>query len=170
MSNYNFESKEHVVREHRTAEAVRKNYVGGDGKPARIARALGSPVVNQSGDFNPWEDADPFSLPTLDEDDTSCVIGWHFDGLRGGVGLEIRHLEFEQKIQIWDRGRLVYAACDRDLECFVPGEWEERLEKLFEQTKRVECRRRGDARYAEAVEAKQASLGFLARMREKWGL
>src|SRR5581483_10161301 len=128
--------RERRVREQRLIEASRKNLIGMEGKIGTILRNLGQPIWKDGSDWftsnefdSPndwvWEEGD--EIPTADIDASSSEIGMVFDALSWGIHVEIRYLTEEQKLTLLYQDTTVYEEISGDLECYVPGDWEQKI-------------------------------------------
>lgn len=139
-------NREKIIQEQRTIEAMKKGYMGLEGKFATIVKRLGYPVIKQGGlnfdqtfleDYYNLEDDD--ALPTMDEEEGSYEIGWSFDGLNRGMNLSILVLFHNREITVRYDGQLVYSELAGDLEGFAPEDgWEQKIDTLFSLCKKVE--------------------------------
>lgn len=173
-----FERKEQQIREQRTVDAMREGLMGFEGKLCRIARTFGQPIVKQGAsnfEATELEDAwllhDENEIPTMDEDEMSYQIGWHFDGLRRGLHMEILWRDEFRELKCYYKGRLVYRESGGELDGYVPhDEWHSIVNELFEQTKKKERLNRKVEHQVVAVEARRKQQEFLDAMRQKWGI
>jgi hypothetical protein len=173
-----FLRKEQTIREHRTIEAMKNGYMGGEGKLARIAKTFGEPMVRQGSanfeqnflpDFDEIPDED--AIPYFDEEEVTHLIGWHFDGLRRGIHLEISWNEETRDLKTYWQGHLVYRELANELDGYVPGhEWEKVVENLFESCKKKERTNRKAQAKVVNREARREQAEFLQEMRLKWGI
>ena len=61
-------NREQMIREARTIEAMRKGYMGMEGKFSTVAKRLGSPIIEQgSSSFSQTFLEDPFELEKEDK-------------------------------------------------------------------------------------------------------
>ena len=173
-------NKESLLREARTTEAMRKGYMGLEGKLAVIAKRLGSPIVHhnlssfdQNFFSNPYfeESLADGDLPTLGEDDNSTEIGLSFNGLSSGINMTITIRHDQREISCEYNGRKVYHEVSGDLERFAPDEsWEGKIESLYVRAKQIESRRRPQEKKAVSLEADRRRRELLEQYKEKWGL
>lgn len=173
-------NKESLLREARTTEAMRKGYMGLEGKLAVIAKRLGSAIVHQnlsSYDQNLYEN--PFfaddlgdgDLPTIGDDDNSMEIGVCFNGLSSGLNMTITVRHDHRDISCEYDGRKVYHEISGDLERFAPDEaWESKVEALYGRAKQVEARKKPQERRAVSMEADRKRRQILEEYKDKWGL
>lgn len=172
-----FEKKEQMIREQRTIDAMKKGFMGADGKLARIARMMGHPIHRHgTSNFNQTFLDDPYELPSddlpvMDEDEMSYQIGFYFDGLGRGMQLEIVWLSEFREIKCRYRGRVVYRESGGELDGFAPGEeWETIVEKLYERTRKMEKVEKKVRSQAAGNEARFQQKEFLDAMKLKWGI
>lgn len=170
--------KEESIREARTIEATRKRLMGPSGKIGIIVRNLGEPII-ASGTPNyecsylddPFKIHDPDEFPTLDEDDISYQIGWHFDGLSRGMNLEIKYLEDRKDLTVRYNCHVVYREINGELHGYAPyDEWEDKVNGLYETAMKRENERKKQRREESQRVAKKRSQVLLDEMRKKWGI
>ena len=171
--------KEQQIREQRTIDAMRNGLMGGQGKLARIAIAFGEPMIRQGSskfeqtflpDFDEIPDED--AIPIMDMEDASHQIGWHFDGLRRGVHMEISWNEETRDLKCYWRGYLVYREFGNELDGYVPDKegWEKIVEELYESTRKKERTNRKEQAKFVNVAARRQQKEFLDEMKLKWGI
>lgn len=169
--------QERVIRERRTLEAVKKDYVGVSGKLGTIAKFLGKPIVRQGSgltDFGFLDD--PYELPKEDELPTIEEVeiqeeGYLFDGLGWGMHLEIKYQHAEKKLTVDYKGHCVYREIAGDLYGFAPfSDWENLIDRLYVKAK--EKRKKIEKGMEPIVEklVQQKKESWLQRMRRKWGI
>ena len=171
-------NREQMIREARTIEAMRKGYMGMEGKFSIIAKRLGNPIIAQgshSHDMNylddPFEIENEEDMPTLDEDEKSYEVGMHFDGLSRGVNLSIFLKNYHREIVCEYQGFTVYKEVAGELECYVPHEkWENELEKIYENAKKVEKKKKPEERKKLIEAANRKRHELLQEFKLKWGL
>lgn len=171
-------SREKLIQEQRTIEAMKKGYMGLEGKFVTIARRLGYPVFKQGGlnhDQSFLEDyynlPDENELPMLDEDEGSYEIGLAFDGLSRGMNLSILLQYHNREISVRHEGRLVYKEVAGELEGFAPDEcWEEKIGKLFSLCRKIEKDSRPMERKMLKELADKKRKEILENLRLKWGI
>lgn len=169
--------KEQLIKEHRLIEATKKNYTSMEGKFGLILKFLGEPILSQSSSAyssTPWIDVYEVpgdeGMPVADEDEMIVEIGKIFSALKYGVNLEIKYLKEDKKLEVLYNNRVVYREMDHDLDCFVPlKEWEDAIDRIYVLVeKKMETRAEKNKRRME--EDKVEKMGFLNRLREKWGI
>ena len=128
---------EQVVREKRTIEAVKKQFMGTNGKLYLIAKNVGEPIIRQNEESsyiiydNFWE-TNESDIRTMDENEYSECIGHAFDGLRNGYNLEILAFNDDKLIKVFYNSRKVYEEIAGELDSYYPDdEWESKVEKLY---------------------------------------
>jgi hypothetical protein len=170
--------KEESVREARTIEATRKRFMGPSGKIGCIVKNLGQPII-ASGSPNyevtylddPFRLHDPEDFETLDEDEISYQIGWHFDGLNRGMNLEIKYLEDLKDLTVRWNCHVVYHEVNGELHGYAPyEEWEKNIEALYDLAKQKENHHRKKLREDHQRIAEKRSKELLRKMHEKWGI
>lgn len=187
--------KEKILKEQRVTEANLKNYMGLEGKFGVILKYLGQSIIAQgSNNYNTtdWNDVynldEQEGLPEEDLDAPIREIGKVFDGLKHGYHIEISYSKdgtipvkkgeyrtvYEQAFKVlkvsW-KGYLVYLEVEGDLHIFTPvDEWEDIINKMYESAQKIQNKYRLDKILDTQEEVKQNKLGFLERLREKWGI
>ena len=171
---------ERRLRDQRTIEAIRKNFMGFAGKLAAIAKTLGSSIqvhgaelydiTFYSGTPDLWDEAED-DLPTAEWDTNVASIGYVFDGLSRGQHIEIFLLKEENKITVNFKGYKVYEEMNGKLEDYAPfEEWESLIDILYKQAQN-EAKQRGivlqDEKKEEEVQKKES---FLKELRTRWGI
>lgn len=171
-------NREKLIQEQRTIEAMKKGYMGLEGKFVTIARRLGYAVFKQGGlnyDQSFLEDyynlPDDDALPTMDEDEGSYEIGLAFDGLSRGMNLSILLQYHNREITVRHEGQLVYREVAGDLEGFAPDDiWEEKISKLFSLCRKVEKDSKPMERKMLKELADKRRKEILENLRLKWGI
>jgi|688.fasta_scaffold141213_3 hypothetical protein len=171
-------NREQMIREARTIEAMRRGYMGMEGKISVIAKRLGQPIIQQgSRSFEQTFLSDPFALekddemPTIGENDHSYEIGLHYDGLSRGINLSV-YVHFHHREIICEfNGQKVYWEIGGELESYVPHEsWENQLEKIYDNAKKVERLQRPQERKKLVEAANKKRQELLNEFKQKWGL
>lgn len=171
-------NREQMIREARTIEAMRKGYMGMEGKFSLIAKRMGQPIIHQgSRSFDTNYLDDPFDLveeeeiETVGEDDQSYEIGMHYDGLSRGVNLSIFVYFHHREIVVEYEGHKVYKEVAGELEAYVPHEiWENKLESIFESAKKLEKIQKPQERKKLIEAANKKRQELLQEFKSKWGL
>ncbi len=178
MRSSMFERKEQIIREQRTIEAMRNGLMGSQGKLAKIACTFGDPIIRQGSsnyqqNYLPNEDDvfDEDDLPTADEDEVSHTIGWNFDGMRRGMHLSIFWNEEVRELKVYWKSYLVYREAQNELDGYHPNpEWEEKVEQLFQESRKQERTNRKEQAKVAGVQARREQKEFLDEMKLKWGI
>lgn len=167
---------EQVVREKRTIEAVKKQFMGTNGKLYLIAKNVGEPIIRQNEESsyiiydNFWE-TNESDIRTMDENEYSECIGHAFDGLRNGYNLEILAFNDDKLIKVFYNSRKVYEEIAGELDSYYPDdEWESKVEKLYliAEKREVEYKKQEKENKKEKFEEKKSS--FIDYLKEKWNL
>lgn len=171
-------NKEKIIQEQRTIEAMKKGYMGLQGKFVAIAHTLGH-VVYQQGGLNfeqrfleNYDDIpDENELPIMDEEEQSYPVGLAFDGLNRGMNLSILLKYNNREITVRYEGKLVYNEVAGDLEGFVPDEvWEEKIENLYGFCTKIEKQNRPIERKMLKEESDRKRKEILEKLKLKWGI
>lgn len=173
-------NREQMIREARTIEAMRRGYMGMEGKLSTIAKRLGKPIIQQgSRSFDQTFLDDPFALeieqefgmPTIEEDDHSYEIGIHYDGLSRGVNLSIFVHFHHREIVCEYNGSRVYWEVAGELESYAPNEsWENELDRIYDNAKKVEKLQKPHERKKLIEAANKKRQELLDEFKQKWGL
>ncbi len=185
---------ENKIKDLRTIEANQKNLVGPTGKLGIIVRMFGQPIIDEGGGIYEVDylDYDQFSYegfyettvskqrgPSLgdnrihesDEDVTYRCLGYFYNALSAGINMEIRSEKDEDhfSLQVIVEGSVVYQELNGDLEQYVPGDWEKKVNSLYRVAeKRLEGIKKNMA-ISIKQEAEENKQGFLQRLKERWG-
>jgi len=169
--------QERAIREKRTLEATKKNYMGAAGKLGMIAKFLGQPIIREGGgilemsfmtDLYYFEDEN--ELPTTQNLEIQ-EVGQEFNGLSSGMHLEIKYLYAEQKLHVEYKGYTVYKEIAGDLFGFAPfPEWENLIEKLYVKAK--ERKKKMELEMEPFIEdiVQRKKQNWLQKMRHRWGI
>jgi len=167
-------NKEMLLREARTTEAMRKGYMGLEGKFAVIARRLGSPIVSQAVENDSIMDFEPQSpenIPFMDVEEMTTELGLNYDGLSLGMNLSVTVYFLYREISCVYQGRKVYHEVGGELERFAPNEeWEALVAKIYDRAKRVESIRKPHEKKELVKDAERKRRKILEEYKEKWGL
>lgn len=171
----------------RILETLRAKAVSKDipKKVLTVAQELGDEVRHQGmhdwGDFDDCQvevattylglgaNHSPTGIDVMDESEPSMVIGWNYDGLTSGYRLEARWMPGESEILARWHGRLVFKETAGEISCYVPGEWEDRLERLYAIAKGRKIDKREIANEARKQAADDEVRGLLGWLKEFWG-
>jgi hypothetical protein len=171
-------SREKQIQEARTIEAMKKGYMGLEGKFCVIAKWLGKPIIHHGSQlvdetplFDPFEEIQDSEIPTFDESESSFEVGTFFDGLSRGVNLSI-FVNFElREIKCYFEDRVVYKETAGELEGFNPQDiWEENIEKLYSSAKKIEKERKQVEKRKLIEKAEKNKKSILEYLKNKWGI
>lgn len=186
--------KENAIREKRTIEATKKNFMGPAGRLGVIVTVLGSKIIRQGSGLysvsyldDPYEDFTDVEFETTasgqkgpqmfkDEildmgDDIAEEEGYVFDGLSRGMHLEIKYWHINHKLEVSWRGHEVYKEIAGELATYAPyPEWEDMIERLYKSAKTQEKNQISleEAEIGEAIDRKKQSIW--EKLRTRWGL
>lgn len=182
---------ENAIREKRTIDAVKKNYMGPTGKFAIILQIFGTEIIRQggaltSGNYLEYEDDDvyeeyestvsgqPGPLMYRDEiletDDVISEEGLLFDGLSRGMHLEIIFWSNENELIVNYKGNKVYHEVVGELYGYCPDEeWEQYIDKLYSVAKNKFkiIQSLEEEEMKKKIEVKKESL--IEKLKNKWG-
>ena len=171
-------SREQMIKEARTIEAMKKGYMGLEGKFASIAKYLGQPIIHQgSRVFDQSFLKDVYELDeepeifSMDEEENSYEVGTQFDGLSRGVNLTISIQYHLREIVCRYMGRIVYKETSGELDGYAPdANWEDRIEDFFKLANKVEKKNRPLERANLIEENTKKKNEVLEYLKLKWGL
>jgi hypothetical protein len=171
-------NKEQMIKEARTIEAMKKGYMGLEGKLSIIAKHLGQPIIAQGSRVfeqtfldDPYEADDFEEIATLDEDENSYEIGLQFDGLSRGINMTISVQYYLREITCRHQGQIVYKEVSGELEGYVPNEiWEEKIEEFSMFSRKIEKQKRPIEKIKMAEENQKRRIEILEVFKNKWGL
>lgn len=177
------DSEQLAIKEKRTIEAIKKDLMGASGKLGTICKYLGTPIHHQStGNIfldDPYDspqdryhnDAILDELLVFDEGQSIHEIGWLFCGLSRGMHLEIKYLDTEKTLTVTHKGFVVYTEVSGDLESYAPNsEWEDMIEKLYKLAKENKKQLSLQEKTERKLLIAEKQIGFLQKMRERWGI
>ncbi len=161
-------SQEAAIKESRLILATKNDLMGANGKLGIICRYLGSKIEAQTG-FEYWNEEE-VEIAQLGESDGVLDVGWIFDGLSRGMHLEVKYIDYDNKLTVTHKGHEVYCEISGNLESYVPNpDWESKIEKLFSIAME---RKKRDAQHQkiekeELITKKQSN--FMEYLKQKWG-
>lgn len=167
---------EQLIKEKRTIEATKKEYMGPKGKMAIISSVLGSEIVQQGEENqyikydNFWEETND-QYKTISENTPISSIGFFFYGLDYSYNIEIYYMENEKLIKVIYEGQKVYEEINGELESYVPNTiWEMVVEDLYKLAKEKYIFRNKEEKQKnkEIFEEKKADI--LSRIKKIWGV
>ena len=166
-----------MLKEARTIEAMRKGYMGLEGKFCTIAKRLGEAIIRQGSLYvnrNYLGDPDQIEedeIPTLDDDQDSYEIGIQFDGLSRGMNLTISVLFHLREITVRYEGQIIYKEIAGELDGFAPiDEWEEKIEELYSVSRKIERQQKPIEKRKLVEKTDKKRKEILESLRLKWGL
>lgn len=171
-------NKEKVIQEQRTIEAMKKGYMGCEGKFAFIVKKMGDLIISQNSanfeqtfmeDFYEWNDEE--ELPTMEIDESVNEIGMSYDDLKSGNNLTILFFNDENEITVRYEGKLVYKEIANELQSFVPDEkWESLIEKIYTKAKIVDKNRKNKENNLLIKAANHKKKEIIEKLKDKWGI
>lgn len=166
---------EEKIAQLRLAEAVQKDFFGSTGKISIISKVFGSEIIQDNFANNSismlYEDIEEYKINEFDANHTSTIIGYHFDGLRMGIPLEIIQKEYDNSLKVIWQGRIVYEEIDGELVSFNPlNEWERNIDSLYlKAEQKIELEKRKNEKFIKDQMQKEEDKE-IQRIREKWGI
>jgi hypothetical protein len=172
-------NREQMIKEARTIEAMKKGYMGLEGKFSCIAKNLGQPIIQQGSRVfeqsfldDPYEtEIDVEDILIFDEDESSYEIGLQFDGLSRGVNMTISIQYHLREITCRYQGNIVYKENSGDLEGYVPNsEWEEKIEAFYDLSKNIEKKNKPIEQEKNTEKNNRKRKEIMEYLKLKWGL
>lgn len=166
---------EEKIAELRLAEAIQKDLFGSSGKISIISKVFGSEIIQDNFINNSigflYEDIEEDKVNEFDVNHTSTIIGYHFDGLRMGIPLEIIQKEYDNSLKVLWQGRVVYEEIDGELISFNPlNEWERNIDSLYlKAEQKTELEKQKNEKFIKEQMQKEEDKE-IKRIREKWGI
>lgn len=166
---------EEKIAELRMAEAIQKDLFGNAGKISIISKVFGSEIIQDNFSNNPisiiYEDIDDDKVREFDVNHTSSIIGYHFDGLRIGVPLEIIQKEYDNSLKVFWQNRVVYEEIDGELVSYNPlNEWEQNIDQLYTKAENKIKRDEKNNRNVMTKQMQKEEDKEVKRLKEKWGI
>lgn len=166
---------EEKIAELRLAEAVQKDLFGQSGKIAIISKVFGSEIIQDNFDSKNisylYDEIEDNKVQEFDINHTSSVIGYHFDGLKMGIGLEIILKENYNSVKVLWQGRVVYEEADGELLSFNPlNEWERNIENLYKKAEEKIEREKIANKKIIAEQIQKEEDKEIEKIRKKWGI
>lgn len=168
---------EQQIKERRTVEAMKKEYMGFQGKFVSIARNLGNEILDQGKNDETFLSYDDFwgkedeEIKEIDSDLNVNFIGWHYDGLGIGLNLEIFVYDNDKKIKACYEGITVYEESAGELEAYTPNNlWEDKIEDIYKLSKLKEKNIKQNARENAKIEFERKKKNLLDELNYKWGI
>ena len=167
------------IKEQRTVQAINKDLMGSQGKIALICQAFGEPIIydNEISDSENYlnindgfYDFDESEIKTFSENHSSYQIGFWYDGINLGNGIEIKFLIHENEIKLYHKGSLKYHEESNNLIVYNPnGDWEKTLESLyFVAKKRIIEKNKKILEENQAIKEKEKK-NLIDDIRKNWG-
>lgn len=171
-------SREQMIKEARTIEAMKKGYMGLEGKFASIAKHLGQPIIHQGSRVfdqsfldDVYDTEEKMDILSMDEEENSYEVGIQFDGLSRGVNMTISVQYHLREIVCRYMGRVVYKETSGELEGYSPDfTWEDKIEDFFKLANKIEKQNRPIERAKLIEENKKKKNDVLEYLKLKWGL
>lgn len=166
---------EEKIVELRMAEAIQKDLFGQTGKISIISKVFGSEIIQDNFSTNPigfiYDDIEEEKVPEFDIGHTSYVIGYHFDGLRLGIQLEIIQKDYDNSLKVFWQNRVVYEESDGELISYNPlDEWEKNIDNLYKKAEKKIGKEKKDNKEIIDEQMKKEEDKEVARLKEKWGI
>jgi hypothetical protein len=105
------------------------------------------------------------------EGSSMVEIGWLWDGLRGGMHLEIKYLDESKELTVHHGGYLVYQEVAGDLTRYLPNEdWELLINRVYLVAKKKEQSKKRIKKEERTNLGERIKKNWLQRMRDRWGI
>jgi hypothetical protein len=167
---------EQLIKEKRTIEATKKEYMGANSKFILICKNLGEEIIQQGSDnnfikYDNFWDKEESSYETIDENTPISSLGFYFYGLNYSCNLEIYFLDYEKLTKVIYEGAKVYEEINGELEAYTPNnEWEIMIENLYnlakEKDKKLKIKEK--ERKKQIFEERKSSM--LEILKKVWGI
>ena len=159
----------------RLTEAIQKDFYGKTGKIFIICRVFGSEIIQDNFSSNPirflYEDTEEDKVNEFDENHTSTIIGYHYDGLKMGIPMEITIKDYNNSIKVMWQGRTVYEEADEQLQSYNPlNEWEKNIDLLYSKAEQKINKQKELENNETIKQIQQEEDKEIKRLREKWGI
>jgi hypothetical protein len=167
---------EQLIKEKRTIEATKKEYLGGNGKFVLISRNLGEEIIHQgsNNDYikydNFWENEDK-TYDIIDENTPISSLGFYFYGLNYSCNLEIYSLEHEKLTKVTYNGEKVYEEVNGELQAYSPSQdWENLVEDLYKLAKEKDKLAKEKEKDKKKQIFEKQKIGLIENLRRVWGV
>lgn len=188
---------EQKIKDLRTLEAKRKDYMGLKGKFGIILKTMGEPIVAHTsggGKFytetslNDYMSLEEENIPTTDTEERGLPDGqewnvpenisffgthnegWHFDGLSRGCPLEIWFKDDESELRVTYKGIVVYRELAGDLKAYVPAEeWQAMIERLYLHARKALKEHQNEHNRKTSESKKRSKSAWVEKMKRLWG-
>lgn len=167
------------IKEQRTVQAINKDLMGSQGKIALTCQAFGEPIIydNEISDSDNYlnindgfYDFDENEIKTFSENHSSYQIGFWYDGINLGNGIEIKFLIHENEIKLYHRGSLKYHEESNNLIVYNPnGDWEKTLESLYFVAKKRIIEKNKKILEENQVAKEKEKKNLIDDIRKNWG-
>jgi hypothetical protein len=167
---------EEKIAELRLTEALQKDLFGQTGKISIISKVFGSEIIQDNFVSNPitflYEDIDnEDKIEEFDINHTTVSIGYHYDGLKMGIPLEIILKEYDNSLKVLWQGRVVYEECDGQLISYNPlNEWEKNIDFLYTKAEQKIDKQKEESKNEIDRQIKKEEDKEIKRLKEKWGI
>jgi hypothetical protein len=168
---------EQLIKEKRTIEATKKEYMGPKGKLAIISMLLGSEIISQGEENqyikydNFWNNLEENQYTTIDENTPISSMGFFFYGLDYSYNIEIYYIENERLIKVIYEGQKVYEEINGELEAYAPSDtWEKPIEDLYVLARSKDYLRREEEKKKNKKVFEEKKNSILNRIKKIWGV
>jgi hypothetical protein len=168
---------EQVIKEKRTIEATKKEFLGPNSKLVVICRNLGDEIISQEDNYNQikyddfWENKKSNGYETLDENTPIHSLGYYFYGLSYSYDIELYFLENEKTVKVNFEGKRVYQETNGELESYAPGEkWENIIENLYKLALKKENIQKNKEKEIQKQIFDIKKNSILKTLRDTWGV
>jgi len=167
---------EEKIAELRLAEALQKDFFGQTGKISLISKIFGSEIIQDNFANNSisylYEDiSNEEKIGEFDINHTTVSIGYHYDGLKMGIPLEIISKEYDNSLKVLWQGRVVYEECDGQLLSYNPlNEWEKNIDFLYVKAEQKINKQKEENKNEIDRQIKKEEDKEIKKLKEKWGI
>lgn len=167
---------EQLIKEKRTIEATKKEYMGANSKFILICKNLGEEIIQQGSDNNFikydnfWDKAEN-TYETIDENTPINSLGFYFYGLNYSCNLEIYFLDYEKLTKVIYKGAKVYEEVNGELEAYTPDdEWEFMIENLYNLAKEKDKKLKNKEKERKKQIFEERKSSMLEMLKKVWGI
>lgn len=166
---------ENKIKEQRLAEAINKDLFGPQGKLSIICQMFGNPIIEDvfgadQTDLVYFDIEEEDKMKTFSTDHTSYLLGYFYDGINLGNGLEIKYLLNESEIKLYHRGYVKYHELSNELLAYIPEkEWENYINSIFLKSREKLKKINEEKLKIQDLQTEKMKKDLIEKIRSKWG-
>ena len=167
------------IKEQRTVEAIKKDFMGSQGKLAMICKAFGSPIIYDNSVFEEantldiddgFYDKEESEVKTFEEGHASYEVGYWYDGVNLGNGLEIKFLFYESEIKLYYKTYMRYHEISNTLISYnADGDWEKIIDDLYYHAKKKIIEKNKKTTEVNKIIKEKNNKNLIDEIRKNWG-